>query len=64
MGNKTVYNESELKEIHGKRNVVVLEMLYDGYFGKGKNITHRTLSDNGWDGLKDIHIQINYQRAI
>lgn len=47
VGNKTVYNESELENIYNKSNVVVLEMLYNGYLGKGKNITHRTLSENG-----------------
>lgn len=48
VGNKTVYNEIQLKNIYNKRNVVVLEMLYNGYFGKGKNITHKTLKENGW----------------
>jgi len=47
IGNKTVYNEIELKNIYNKCNVVVLEMIYNGYFGKGKNITHRTLKENG-----------------
>lgn len=47
VGNKTVYNENDLENIYNKSNVVVLEMLYNGYFGKGKNITHRTLCENG-----------------
>lgn len=47
-GNKTVYNEGELNKIYEKKNVVVLEMIYNGYFGKGKNITYKTLRENGW----------------
>lgn len=48
VGNKTVYSEIELKSIYNKRNVVVLVMLYNGYFGKGRNITHRALKENGY----------------
>lgn len=48
IGNKSVYNEIELKNIYNKSNVVVLELLYNGYFGKGKNINYKTLKQNGW----------------
>ena len=48
IGNKSVYNEIELKNIYNKSNVVVLELLYNGYFGKGNNINHKTLQQNGW----------------
>lgn len=48
IGNKSVFNEIKLKNIYNKSNVVVLELLYNGYFGKGKNINHKTLKQNGW----------------
>lgn len=47
-GNKTVYSKNELKSIYNsKRNVVAIEMVYNGYFGKGHNVTHHTLHSNG-----------------
>ena len=47
-GNKTVYTKDVLKNIYeNNKNVVIIELVYNGYFGKGKNITHRELSDNG-----------------
>ncbi len=42
------------------RNVVMLEMIYNGYFGKGHNVIHRELKDQG---LFDLHpYQIEYSR--
>jgi GNAT superfamily N-acetyltransferase len=47
-GNKTVFTEEELTRIYkGSTNVVMLEMVYNGYFGKGHNVTHKELKDNG-----------------
>jgi hypothetical protein len=46
-GNKTVYSEEELKEIYCKDNVVMLELIYNGYFGKGHNVIHKNLKDLG-----------------
>jgi len=48
-GNKTVFTREELSEMYNnkKENIVMLEMVYNGFFGKGKNITHRMLNDNG-----------------
>ncbi|QNU66007.1 hypothetical protein EHE19_014100 [Ruminiclostridium herbifermentans] len=48
IGNKSVFNEIELRNIYNKSNVVVLELLYNGYLGKGNNINHKTLKQNGW----------------
>ena len=43
-GNKTVYNENELKDIYtSHRNVILIEMIYNGFFGKGHNVTNREL---------------------
>jgi L-amino acid N-acyltransferase YncA len=47
-GNKTVFTEEELTKIYKENvNVVMLEMVYNGYFGKGHNVTHKELTDNG-----------------
>lgn len=47
--NKSVYNESELREKYRERKpLVVLGMLYLGYFGAGNNVTMRWLQDNGF----------------
>ncbi|EMW5402140.1 hypothetical protein [Enterococcus faecalis] len=47
VGNKTVFSESELVNLYNtKPNLVVLEFLYNGYFGKGNNINHYTLQKN------------------
>lgn len=51
VGNKTVFNSNELNGAYLKSNVYVIEMVYNGYFGAGKNITFNTLSDIGlFDG--------------
>lgn len=51
-GNKTVFSEAELNEIYcTKKNLVMLEMTYNGAFGKGHNVPHAELKSNGlWFG--------------
>jgi hypothetical protein len=47
-GNKTVFTTNELTNIYKqKKNVVLLEMIYNGFFGKGHNVTHKQLKDKG-----------------
>jgi len=46
-GNKTIFDEMTLRRVYGKRNVVVLEMVYNGYFGSGNNVNYFTLDNNG-----------------
>ena len=46
-GNKTVYTAEQLKEIYARPNVYVIEMIYNGYFGAGKNITYNALTEMG-----------------
>lgn len=49
IGNKSVFNEEELKEKYSNyRNVTVIEMLYYGYFGAGNNINMDWLDKNGF----------------
>lgn len=48
-GNKTVFTPQELTYIYNaKRNVVMLEMTYNGFFGKGHNVIHKELKDSGF----------------
>lgn len=47
VGNKTVYNEDELKRSFNQKNVCTITLLYNGYFGKGKNVNYQWLKNNG-----------------
>ena len=45
--NKTVFDMDELKQLYKiKKNLVIIEMVYNGYFGKGNNVNHKTLNSN------------------
>jgi hypothetical protein len=47
-GNKTIYSPEALLEIYeNNSNVVMLEMVYNGYFGKGHNVINNTLTEQG-----------------
>lgn len=47
-GNKTVFSPHELTNIYTKKNnVVMFEMTYNGFFGKGHNVIHKELKDAG-----------------
>lgn len=47
-GNKTVFTLRELEAIYEKPNLIMIEMVYNGFFGKGHNVIHRRLADNGF----------------
>ena len=47
--NKSVYDSETLEKIYNqKNNIVIIEMVYNGYFGKGNNINWVYLSNNGY----------------
>lgn len=46
-GNKTVFSFDELEKKYSKQNVIMLELVYNGYFGKGHNVNHKTLKESG-----------------
>ena len=47
-GNKTVFTQEELLAIYrNNKNVVMIEMLYNGFFSKGSNVTYWQLKNNG-----------------
>lgn len=49
IGNKSVFDVEQLrKRYNDERNVVVIEMLYYGYFGAGHNVNNDWLSNNGY----------------
>ncbi len=49
IGNKSVFNEYELQQKYTSyKNVSVVEMLYYGYFGSGKNVNMDWLDNNGY----------------
>lgn len=46
-GNKTVFDNRQLNAIYNqKQNIVLLEMVYNGYFGKGHNVIYKNLKDS------------------
>lgn len=46
-GNKTVYSVEELIGIYSKKNIFLLELVYNGFFGKGKNVIYKRLKEEG-----------------
>lgn len=48
IGNKSVYTESQLKEIYDtNKELTLIELLYYGFFGVGKNVNWHWLNENG-----------------
>ena len=44
--NKTAFDKNELNDIYtSRKNVILIDMIYNGFFGKGHNVSHRELSD-------------------
>lgn len=61
IGNKTVLNDSELKQYYDNYNCVIIEMIYNGYFGLGNNVNYDWLKKNG---LFDKYpYQIEYDKS-
>lgn len=51
IGNKSVFNKDELKKRYNNDwNVLVMEMLYYGYFGEGNNVNMAWLKQSGYWG--------------
>lgn len=59
IGNKAVFPDNKIDDFYKmKSNIVVIEMLYNGFFGKGHNVTHHWLNTNGL--FKDYPYNITY----
>lgn len=62
IGNKSYFQSQELQALYEKRNLVLLEMVYNGYFGKGHNITYQSLSENGLFEQYPYEIKLNFEQ--
>lgn len=62
--NKTVFTEAELRNVYNKNNLVIFEMVYNGFFGKGHNVNHRTLDDLGLFPCYPYDIKYKYDDFI
>lgn len=51
-GNKTVYDETELRNAFSKSFVCVITLIYNGYFGNGNNVNNSWLKSQG---LFEVH---------
>lgn len=48
VGNKTIFSPEELLTFYKEKyNLLIIEMVYNGYFGKGHNINFQSLKENG-----------------
>lgn len=59
-GNKTVLTYDELKGYYDNKNCVILEMVYNGFFGRGHNVNFRWLKDHGL--FEQYPYQIEYTK--
>lgn len=63
IGNKSVFDEREMKTKYDyDKNLVVIEMLYYGYFGAGNNVNMDWLDKSGlWSGVNEYpaNVQLN-----
>ena len=56
--NRAVFDEKELCQFYeGQQNLTVLELVYNGFFGAGKNINHATLNNHGLFGAHPYNIR-------
>lgn len=60
IGNKTVFNHEQLTEKYNSmKTLVVIELVYYGYFGAGNNVNWVWLKNNGFFG-KEYPISMHY----
>lgn len=46
--NKVALNDDELLEKYNQKNVIILDIVYNYYFGSGHNINYNTLKEKGF----------------
>lgn len=47
-GDKTIFNKQELADLYKKnKNIVMLELVYNGFFGAENNVIYDNLNKNG-----------------
>lgn len=63
VGNKSVFTDDELVNMYNtKANLVILEFVYNGYFGKGNNVNHNTLKKSGLFESHPYNIKYNREQ--
>jgi hypothetical protein len=64
-GNKTIFSQQELENMyHHKKNIVLLQMVYNGYFGKGHNVIYKDLQSSGFFPDHPYNITYNHDDFI
>lgn len=59
-GNKTIFDEQILSGVYNRPNVVMIEMVYNGYFGAGNNVNFFALKNNNL--FEDYPYNIQYTK--
>lgn len=63
VGNKSVYGRQELLHIwNNNKNVIILTMVYNGFFGKGHNVIFKDLKDNGMFDDYPYEMKLNHKQ--
>lgn len=63
--NKTVFMEKELVEMYRKRKtIVIIEMVYNGYFGCGNNVNYAWLDNHGYFNGYPYNIKLQKRDII
>ena len=63
VGNKSVYSSTELETLYKKRNLVIIELVYYGFFGSGNNVNWRWLKDNNcWPDAYPISVKLSHEQ--
>lgn len=63
--NKTVFEEVELRKMyHEKRTIVMIDIVYNGYFGAGNNVNFNWLKDNGCFNAYPYNVQLDKSQVI
>jgi hypothetical protein len=64
IGNKTVYNDEKLKEIYKKRNIFIIELIYNGYLGARNNVTYNWLKSKGMFEGYPYEIELTHNQVL
>lgn len=62
-GNKTIFTREELEEkYYTNSNLVVVEMVYNGFFGKGNNVIYKVLKELGLFNDYPYNVQLTKEQ--
>lgn len=64
-GNKSIYTSQELSDLYQQKvNLIAIELVYNGYFGKGHNVIYKDLKENGLFETYPYSIVYNKEQFI